>query len=171
MNFRNCKFKRKQKGFTLIELLVVIAIIGLLAGIVLVSLGGAQDSARDARITAALTQSRSLAELVASSNNGSYMLGGAGAANTDFCDAVNTLNQAHAIYSTELDAIEDDVLAQNSASALGCQADASNFCVYATLNNGQFYCVDSEASAGQTVTDPNADGLCLDDATPTFVCP
>lgn len=39
----------KTRGFTLIELLVVIAIIGILASIVLASLGSSQAKARDAR--------------------------------------------------------------------------------------------------------------------------
>jgi type II secretion system protein G len=38
-----------QKGFTLIELLVVIAIVGILAGIIIVSMSGATGNANDAR--------------------------------------------------------------------------------------------------------------------------
>lgn len=58
-----------KKGFTLIELLVVVAIIGILAGLVIVSVSGARRKANDAKVKNDIAQVMNAAELHLSSGN------------------------------------------------------------------------------------------------------
>ena len=68
-----------KKGFTLIELLVVISVIGLLASIVLVSMGSVRKKARDARRQADIRQIGTAMEFYYSDNSDKYLLTTAGA--------------------------------------------------------------------------------------------
>jgi len=111
---------RNQKGFTLIELLVVIAIIGLLAGIVLVSLGGARDSAKDARIITSMGQYRSQSE-ISNANDGDYHGVGVG---------------------TDYTTLSTDMTAQGGTSFI-VATTTSAYCAEVVLNNGEYYCIDS----------------------------
>jgi prepilin-type N-terminal cleavage/methylation domain-containing protein len=134
----------EKKGFTLIELLVVIAIIGILASIVLVSLSGARNKAKDVRIQADLSQTRSIAEMIMDDSTTGY---------TDLCDT-GVLCSAPLVctdnkYTTEIGTIKTDIAAQGGG-ATACFADASHFCVSAVLNAGGFYCADSTGKAAKT---------------------
>src|SRR4051812_42102398 len=80
----NLGHRTGSRGFTLIELLVVIAIIGILAGIVLASLGNARNGANDAKTKEQLNSIRNAMESYYSTNNNYGS--GAGAA-TQGCSA------------------------------------------------------------------------------------
>lgn len=56
--------RNKNFGFTLIELLVVIAVIGILAALIVVSIGGSRNRARDSRRMSDLRQIQSAQEMV-----------------------------------------------------------------------------------------------------------
>jgi len=63
--------KFSKKGFTLIELLVVIAIVGILLGLIVISMGGAVDAGKDVRRKADIDSMRK-ALLTYKTLNGSY---------------------------------------------------------------------------------------------------
>jgi prepilin-type N-terminal cleavage/methylation domain-containing protein len=120
-------FTKKQKGFTLIELLVVIAIIGILASIVLVSLGGARSKARDAQRQSDMRQIATAQEMYYGDQD-AY----ATAIAQDGTPAIGTY----------LDALQDPQGTSNPYKWLnntgtldtGCTV-GGYFCAYATLEN------------------------------------
>lgn len=137
--------KKIQKGFTLIELLVVIAIIGLLASIVLVSVGGARDKAKDAAVQSQISSMRPQAELYYSTTgNNSY-----GTAGTT-CTAASSVMVGVNSLATLLGAITTTKDCGNTATAWSVAA--------AGTSANTVYCADSTGvsrsknSAGNTYT-------------------
>ncbi len=118
----------KNKGFTLIELLVVIAIIGILSGTVIVSMSGAQNSAKDARIKASMDQLRATAEIHRLVKN-TYV---------GFTDA-----------GTDGAALVTDIGVQGGAFvSAGNNQSATAYCMSVVLNGGTTLCMDSTGKVG-----------------------
>jgi len=122
--------KTNKKGFTLIELLVVVAIIGILATVVLASLGSARDKAKDAALAAEISSIRAQGELVAI-NDGDYA-------------AVCTDTKVAAILADATATSNGTSVCADTTGAWGAHVE-----MYKSGTNTVYFCADSSGFAGE----------------------
>lgn len=130
----------KNKGFTLIELLVVIAIIGVLSGIVMVSLSAARTRSLDAKIKAQLSGARNSAEQYLEANS-DYGI------TTDLCDEMF----ADPTYGM---ATYTDPANYPALVSMTCRSTTVAYAMSVSLPSaGTFFCIDSAGSAQEIAVD------------------
>ncbi len=161
-----------SKGFTLIELLVVIAIIGILAAVVVASLGSAQSKGNDAGILANVDTVVTQAGLYQSDNNGSYGSFDDGSGNPTTCPLPGATGSA-VFYNVTVEnaiavAVHDSVGGRSF-----CYSTPTSYAIAVSRpaavvpTKSYFWCADSDGlkcgndgNSGDGAT-PIKDGVCV----------
>ena len=135
-----------KKGFTLIELLVVIAIIGLLASIVLASLGSARGKANDASVKGMMHNVRNASAEQYFLINNTY--GPPNGTQTGLCTAaVGGSTMWTDPSSNMVNLISQIQNVVGSAAKMDCGTSVTTWSVAAQLPSGSFWCVDNTGRA------------------------
>ena len=137
----------RNLGFTLIEVLVVIAIIGILAGVIVASLGDARQGGQDSAIKQGMSSVRNDSAIFYNDNNFSY---------DDFCIYAATVPKLDSlkISSSAANAVSSNIGAASNGTTVTCHANAEGFALAVPLNNPSdpdkpLWCVDSAGFSGE----------------------
>jgi len=138
-------YMKNIKGFTLMELLVVIGIIGILAAVIVGSLGTGRNKSDDAAIKSSLVNARTQAQLFYDKNTLSY-----GTASSSCAATVGTLFADPTIAAQ---IVQIDNQNGSTANSISCSSTSSAFAIASVLKTDttKAYCIDAN-NAGKTVT-------------------
>ena len=149
-----------NKGFTLIELLVVIAIIGILSGVVLVSVNSARLKASDVAVRSDLSTIRTAVADHYDSLTGSYNITAA-AISGGACSALSTVGTV--FENTNVQSAFVNAFTMNGGQEGYCNIDdagTSYAFAFPLKTVGSFWCIDSSGvTRGVDAADTPYDSL------------
>jgi prepilin-type N-terminal cleavage/methylation domain-containing protein len=130
-------FNKKNKGFSLIELLIVIAVIGILSSIVIISLTGAKNKSRDAKVISQLSRLREAGYIYYLSHDNSYV---AEDGTTNICTEIINASEDPSGVGRLVRDFKDTIVCRGPIFA-------RTFAVSALLPSGAYWCVDSTGTS------------------------
>jgi len=136
----------KRKGFTLVEILVVIAIIGILASVVLASMGGARSKGRDTKRISDVKQLQLALQLYYDANVNKYPA------------ALTSLTTSGFISSIPTDPDGTDYLYRPLSGGSACSSNCTDYVLATQLENPEpdpGYNSDYDLGSGLNCDDPN----------------